>query len=318
MTGSRETIFIGDIHGQASTLIRLLDKLGCRTRGGRLRAPEGAKLVFVGDLIDAGDENLRTVEIVRGLVEQGDALCLMGNHEYNAVQFHTEDPDRPGQYLREHSDKNVGQHEKVLEELANRPGDQADMLDWFKSLPLAAEGSNWRCVHACWHTGSLDALEHHVGHWLIPPERWAQAARPDQPEYAAVENLLKGPEYELPGNASFLDKYGNPRRRARIRWWEPNPGTLSEALLVPRPQPGIDLNAAYVNPDHPGYAAHAPLVFFGHYWKPGSKRVDLAPERPNAACVDYSAGRGETLAAYRLGGERILQAERYVTEHVSG
>lgn len=316
MGDSSNTIFIGDVHGQASTLLRLLDKLGWRHRDGRLRGPDKSSLVFVGDLIDRGKENLRSVEIVRELVEQGDALCLMGNHEYNAIQFHTEDPANPHHYLREHSEKNIHQHKEVLWELANRPGDQADMVAWFRTLPLAVEGDNWRCVHACWHPQSLDALEQRDHQWFIPPERWTHAARPDQPEYEAVENLLKGPEYPLPDDASFLDKDGNPRRRARIRWWEPDPGTLIDALLIPRSQPGLDINAPYENPDHPGYAKHAPPVFFGHYWKPGSKKADLKPERPNAACIDYSAGKGELLVAYRFGTETTLTSRGYLAERV--
>lgn len=307
-----ETIFIGDIHGQASTLLRLLDKLGWKRRDGRLRGPGGSSLVFVGDLIDGGKENLHSVEIVRELVEQGDALCLMGNHEYNAIQYHSEDPDQPGQYLREHSKKNQHQHQNVLDELERRPGDKADMLAWFKTLPLAVEGENWRCVHACWQPESLAALEHRDGQWVIPEQRWVAAARKGQPEYTAVEYLLKGPECSLPGNATFLDKNGHSRNRARIRWWQPAPETLGQALLIPRSQPGMDLDAAYDNPNHPGYPANAPPVFFGHYWKTG----DLEPERPNAACVDYSAGKGDKLAAYRLGSETTLRTENFCAEPV--
>lgn len=307
-----ETIFIGDIHGQASTLLRLLDQLGWKPRDGRLHGPVGSSLVFVGDLIDGGKENLRSVEIVWKLVEQGDALCLMGNHEYNAIQYHREDPDHPGHYLRERSEKNQQQHQNTLDELEHRPAHKADMLAWFKTLPLAVEGENWRCVHACWHPESLAALGHHNGQWFIPEHRWVAAAREGQPEYTAVEHLLKGPEYTLPGNATFLDKNHQPRRHARIQWWQPAPRTLGEALLIPRSQPGMDLDTAYDNPDHPGYPADAPPVFFGHYWKRGS----LRPECPNAACVDYSAGKGDKLAAYRLGSETALRAENFCAEPV--
>ena len=96
MKESTETVFIGDIHGHAPTL---LGQLGWSQRNWHLTGPGGQKLVFVGDLID-GPKNLRTVEIVRDLVERGDALCLMSNHEFNAVQFHTADPRQAGETLR--------------------------------------------------------------------------------------------------------------------------------------------------------------------------------------------------------------------------
>jgi len=38
----------------------------------------------------------------------------MGNHEYNAVQFHTEIPGKPGEYLRPGIEKNLKQHLAVL------------------------------------------------------------------------------------------------------------------------------------------------------------------------------------------------------------
>ncbi len=145
-----EHVFIGDVHGHAPTLLALLDQLGWKPRNGRLSSPGGQQLVFVGDLIDRGPENLRTVEIVRDLVERGEARCVMGNHEYNAVQFHTEHPDRPGETLREQSPENIKQHQKVLDEIERSPGDWQDMLDWFRTLPMALEGETWRCVHACW------------------------------------------------------------------------------------------------------------------------------------------------------------------------
>lgn len=149
-------ILIGDFHGQASKLLQLLDKVGWQRWDGPLRSPSDASLVFVGDLIEGGDESLRSVEIV---VEQGDALCLMGNHEYNAIQVHTEDPDKSGQYLRKHSGKEVDQYDEVLKELEERPTDLGDIVAWFMTLPLAIEGENGRFAHGCWHPGSLDALE---------------------------------------------------------------------------------------------------------------------------------------------------------------
>ena len=150
--------FIGDVHGQAPTLKALLDKLGWTRRNGHLKPRGREHLVFVGDLIDRGPRNLQTVEIVRELVEQGDATCVMGNHEFNAVHFHTPHPEKPGKHLREQSPKNRKQHQAVLDELESRPGFLVDMLALFKSLPVAVEGPGWRCVHACWHEESLTKL----------------------------------------------------------------------------------------------------------------------------------------------------------------
>ena len=120
--------FIGDVHGQAPTLRALLQKLGWTNRNGQLKPRGREHLVFVGDLIDRGSRNLQTVEIVRELVEQGDATCVMGNHEFNAVHFHTEHPSGSGQYLRARTPNNHRQHRQVLDELERRPGFLPEML----------------------------------------------------------------------------------------------------------------------------------------------------------------------------------------------
>ena len=46
--------------------------------------------IFVGDLIDRGDDQLRVLEIVNGMVEGGSAQIVMGNHEFNAIGYATE------------------------------------------------------------------------------------------------------------------------------------------------------------------------------------------------------------------------------------
>ena len=313
MKESIETVFIGDIHGHAPTLLALLDQLGWRQRDLRLAGPGDSKLVFVGDLIDRGPQNLRTVEIVRDLVERGDALCLMGNHEFNAVQFHTPDPKKPGETLRPQTDKNRKQHQAVLDEIEQRPGDWKEMLDWFRTLPLAVEGDGWRCVHACWHPPSLEVLEERAGQWFLPEEAWENSARWGSREFKAVETLLKGPEGKLPEGATFLDKDGTERNQARLRWWAAAPATLGEAMLFQGAPEGLDLDASYDNPDHTSYPDTAPPVFFGHYWNRG----EISAERPNAVCLDYSvAKRGGRLVAYRLRSERALCRENFVTQNV--
>ena len=78
---------IGDVHGHAGVLRGLLAKLGYVERGA-YRHPE-RQAVFVGDLIDRGPEQLATLRIVRSMVDAGDTLAVLGNHEFNAVAWAT-------------------------------------------------------------------------------------------------------------------------------------------------------------------------------------------------------------------------------------
>lgn len=50
-------------------------------------------------------------------------------------------------------------------------------------------------------------------------------------------------------------------------------------------------------------------TFFGHYWLTGA--IELQSSK--IACVDYSAGNGGPLVAYRFDGEPDLSAERFVS-----
>ncbi|MDP4027145.1 polynucleotide kinase-phosphatase [Methylobacterium sp. NEAU 140] len=86
---------VGDVHGCGDELEALLDKLGYaveRTeREGepryRVTPPAGRKAVFVGDLVDRGPRVADALRLVMDMVEDGRALCVMGNHEAKAEKW---------------------------------------------------------------------------------------------------------------------------------------------------------------------------------------------------------------------------------------
>ena len=119
---------IGDIHGYATELKALLEKLGYREANGVWQHPD-RKVIFLGDFVDRGPEQVETVEIGRNMVENGQALAVMGNHELNAVAWATEDPEQPGQYLRPHTTKNLKQHKEFLEQVGEGSEQHHRMID---------------------------------------------------------------------------------------------------------------------------------------------------------------------------------------------
>ena len=104
---------IGDIHGHADRLEALLTHLGYQHRNGAWRHPSRTA-VFVGDFVDRGPAQLRTLELVRAMTDAGSARAVMGNHEFNAIAWATPDPVNNGDYLRprlgETGEKNRLQH----------------------------------------------------------------------------------------------------------------------------------------------------------------------------------------------------------------
>ena len=83
---------IGDVHGCTDELEALLRRLGYGVepaeRDGeasyRVIPPAGRKAVFVGDLVDRGPRITDTLRLVMAMVEDGAALCVLGNHEAQA------------------------------------------------------------------------------------------------------------------------------------------------------------------------------------------------------------------------------------------
>ena len=107
---------IGDIHGHADALQRLLRQLGYSRHKGVYKHSE-RQAIFLGDFVDRGPQIRETLELVRPMVDAGSALAVMGNHELNALAFHTRDPDKPGCHLRPHNEKNSNQHAETMRQV---------------------------------------------------------------------------------------------------------------------------------------------------------------------------------------------------------
>lgn len=128
---------IPDIHGQADKMQTALIGLGWRQNGLSWTHPEPQReIVFLGDFIDRGPQNGAVIRVVRGLMDSGRARAVMGNHELNALHFHTNDPET-GTPLRPHTQKNVEQHASFLREFQLGDRKTRDLLAWMQGLPLS-------------------------------------------------------------------------------------------------------------------------------------------------------------------------------------
>ncbi len=218
---SKQYDLIGDIHGHANDLIELLRLLGYSESSGYYQHPT-RNVIFLGDFVDRGKNQRRVLEIVMPMVESGTAYAVMGNHEYNALAFHTKDPENSDVWLRSRSTKNIYQHMAFLEEYsAPSCGEDLDrVLSFFRSLPLWLELDGLRVVHACWDKDLIEKVRPLLGENNTLTESLLIAStRKGGLEYDAIETLLKGAEMTLPNGECFFDKDGNRRTEARVRWW---------------------------------------------------------------------------------------------------
>lgn len=298
---------IGDIHGHYQALVRLLEQLGYDRRQGYYSHPT-RQAIFVGDLIDRGPQIRETVALVRRMVESGSAQIVMGNHEFNAIAYHTRHPDDPMQFLRKRIGKNVHQHFETLQQI---PANELyDHLEWFRRLPMWLDLGPIRVVHACWAEPQMAKIEQardELGGLSI--EFMRQATQPDEALFESVEEVLKGTEIWLPEGMSFADKDGNVRRKARVKWYEPTAGrSLANYLFDSQGRfPEIPLTEVNLA-DGEGYPKDAAPVFFGHYWLSGDRPHLLAD---NVACLDFSVAKDGLLCAYRWDGEPRLSDSKF-------
>ena len=79
---------VGDIHGCADELENLLHELGYQlgVDDQVYCHPDGRKAIFVGDLVDRGPRILDSYQIVRRMVEAGNAFCVPGNHDMKLMR----------------------------------------------------------------------------------------------------------------------------------------------------------------------------------------------------------------------------------------
>ncbi len=300
------TDLIGDIHGHADKLTQLLIKLGYTLKNESYSHPS-RKALFVGDYIDRGPKIKETLEIVRRMVDNGNAIALMGNHEYNALCFHFQETE--GGHLRKHLIKNIIQHYETLRQFQNRQEEYEEYLDWFKSLPLYYETDTFRAVHACWDLEHIRFLRQTLDNDRLTDDLIHQSVTIGTPLNIAINETLKGKEIHMPQGLSFTDKDGALRTEIRIKWWEdPSQVTYKSISVEPLenlPDSAIDMTSLqsedYYQPDDKP-------VFFGHYWLKGNPVL----YRNNICCLDYSVAKQGYLVAYRFDDESILENGKLV------
>jgi calcineurin-like phosphoesterase family protein len=312
---------IGDVHAHASRLEALLRRLGYEHRDGAWRHRERVA-VFVGDLIDRGPEQLATLRLVRSMVDAGSARIVLGNHEFDACAWDTCDVERSA-YCRSHSTEHRDQHGEFLAEVVENSERHHEWVAWFESIPLWLDLGGLRIVHACWDEASIDVVTPlaSVDDSLTEELVIAASRKPTaderagpMPPYVAIDILLTGPELYLGGDRGYVDKDGHASHHVRFSWWDQSATTLDRGAVIPPDVRSLD-GGEFPELDAEPIKGHGPVpytddtpVIFGHYGCNAGFQV-LGPK---TICVDFSAGNGGPIAAYRWDGEPDLSPDNLV------
>ncbi|MDX1451807.1 MAG: metallophosphoesterase [Oleiphilaceae bacterium] len=302
---------IGDVHGCAQSLVKLLVKLGYELRDGCYRHAQ-RKVIFLGDIVDRGPRIREALHIVKNMVDQGEAEIVLGNHEFNAMCYCTPGRDGSGRsYLREHNARNHRLIRETLEQFAQYPEEWQQFLQWFREIPLFIDKGNFRVVHACWDQEAINQFHQQHLNNCVDEDFLHAASQAGTFEYRLVDKLTRGTALELPNGETILGKDGLARRMFRTKFWSCNPETYQDVVFQPDPLPPEMTSrklTAIEKQQLLTYGEDEPPVFVGHYWMSGEPQ----PITPNIACLDYSAVKYGRLVAYRFDGEQRLSADKFV------
>lgn len=298
---------IGDIHGQADKLIGLLHQLGYTHDGTSYIAPTNHQAIFIGDLIDRGNQQLAVLNIVFDMLDNHQAHAIMGNHEYNAICYATYGDD--GNYLRPHTHQNNTQHKAFIDEVGFDTALHHYWIKRFYELPLWLELDKLICIHACYDSHSLNILNPLLDNHKLTPHALTKTGKENSPEYIAIERLLKGIEIELPNGITMTDKSGIVRHKARAKWWLGNwqSQTIDKTLFAHELP---DVYLTHLSDELLNFnITTAKPIFIGHYWLNGTPTI-LSHQ---VVCVDYSAGSDGYLTAYQFDTDNpILSDDSFV------
>jgi len=123
---------IGDIHGRADLLKRLLDKIAadCVRQDPKLRTT----LVFLGDYVDRGEESRAVIDALLTLRDAGsfDSVFLKGNHEDALLNF-LDEPERGRSWLRFGGLQTLASYGvAVRPDAVRKPGALSEVRDRFR------------------------------------------------------------------------------------------------------------------------------------------------------------------------------------------
>lgn len=315
---------IGDIHGELEALETLLDTL---SRSDSSFENGQRTLVFMGDFCDRGPDSPGVIKRVKDLIERGQAVAVLGNHEINLMN--SDPKDGSGWFF----DQRVESDNRFYQPYQRVQSEDKDLvIEFFNSLPIALEREDLRVVHATWHAPSIDKIrslpvgsvveqyrksQKEVRHHAEQSGLWQRYQEEKKQWFSQLEDAKKQPpfldaiaEYELAvrdfnpfkvltsGLEKSIDEvfYSGNRWRFsdRVAWWD-------------------------------DYTDSVPVVI-GHYWRlfnplPGQVKArysmlfdDVHPyawhgHKQRVFCVDYSVG-----ARWR---ERIQQPDRKIDPQAS-
>jgi len=298
---------IGDVHGYASLLKKLLLQIGyTKTESGY--SHPSRKAIFVGDFVNRGPEIRKTIRIIRKMVENGNALAVIGNHEINSIIYYLKDKD--GLPLIKSPGKNFLSLYKTINQFSEFAEEWKSHREWMRELPLFLDLGEIRIVHACWSEQAIELIKNAEAEGISRKSMFRKVyKKPKSPVSKSVLTLSKGIDFKMPGDLKIINNKGVSPRSFRMRWWEDSLGKTFEEMSFESKfvLPQYEIPKQIV-PKNNFYSDDSPIVFFGHYCRHEGPHII----KPNLCCVDSCIAGTKILTAYRWDGEKVLDSNNLV------
>ena len=293
---------IGDVHGHASLLKKMLLELGYVKTASGYAHPE-RKAVFVGDFINRGPQIRKTIRTIRTMVENQHAMTILGNHEINSIISYTKNK-------QDVFTKNDVSELKTINAFREQPDEWDSHIKWLRTLPLFLELDGIRIVHACWWDEAADFIRTNLPPGKIKKEVFRNLSKNQEAALSRyIWTLVKGLQFTMPGDIKIKNNKGVCPRTFRMRWWEDPAGKTFEQLSFESKYQLPDYTIPpQIVPESLPYPDDAPVVFFGHYCRVNGPHII----KPNICCLDTCINGSKTLLAYRWNGERQLEEANLV------
>jgi len=268
---------VGDIHGEIEPLQNLLGHLGYDAAGNH---PQGRRIIFVGDLTDRGPDSPAVVRLVRELIESGRAQGVLGNHEFNLLLGELKYDN--GWFFRQLFRDEQG---RLVPQRVADADIQREVLDFFRTLPLALERDDLRVVHACWNAEAVEAVRHEtdVLECFARNRARIETELKSRPAEDEVEHKLR---HQNDNPVKLLTS--GPERRAKEPYFANGLQTKERIIWWSR-------------------YTEEPWCVFGHYGSPDHRFES------RAVCVDYGIAKRwqERRLGITSGFKRRLAAIRF-------
>lgn len=298
---------IGDVHGEAVLLKKLLKELGYTKHSSGYSHPQ-RQAVFVGDFLNRGPEIWQTLKIIRQMTDAGNALAVLGNHEINAVLYHLKNEKK--EPVLAVTGKRYLSVAQTVAEFRNNPREWKEYRKWLRSLPLFLDLGRIRVVHACWKDSNISFLKENLPAGSIPKQVFRNLVSGHNLELSqAILQTTRGIHHILPPDLRIFDNRHRNHHFYRIRWWkEPAGLTFQEWSFESKFRLPNYTIPPEISPPTEAYPEDDPIVFFGHYCRGNGPFII----RENLCCIDACVTGKKRLAAYRWDGEPALDEEKLV------